>query len=96
MQYVLSAVVDGERGYRLMTFGSDSQDAVRTEADKLLAAFSIPDRQANNDIPEVTRSWRDYPSGTFGYRFRAAARSWYEGRISRKPTKRQTSVPCRR
>ncbi len=78
MQYVLSAVVDGERGYRLMTFGSDSQDAVRTEADKLLAAFSIPDRQANNDIPEVTRSWRDYPSGTFGYRFRAAARSWYE------------------
>ncbi len=77
--YIVSATVDGERAYQLLTFATgEKEDVVREEAAKLMAAFSIPDRAANIGIPSDPRSIRDYRSEVFGYRFRARASTWFE------------------
>ncbi len=76
--YVLSAIVDGERAYQLLTFASRESDAaIRQEADQLLAGFSIIDSGKNTDIVIASKSVDDYRSPTFGYRFRARARGWF-------------------
>ena len=75
--YVLSATVDGERAYQLLTFASNaSEGVVQAEANTLLAGFSIIDRAANIKLAPEPKSIRDYRSDVFGYRFRAPARSW--------------------
>lgn len=77
--YVVSAMVDGERAYQLLTFAtSETEESVRQEAAKLMAAFSISDRAANIGIPSGPRSIRDHRSEVFGYRFRARASAWFE------------------
>jgi len=77
--YIVSAFVDGERAYQLLTFATnETEDAVRGEAAKLMAAFSIPDRAANIGVEADPRSIRDYRSEVFGYRFRARANIWFE------------------
>ncbi len=76
--YVLSAIVDGERAYQLLTFASRESDAaIRQEADQLLAGFSIIDSGKNRNIVVASKSVGDYRSATFGYRFRARARGWF-------------------
>jgi len=76
--YVLSAIVDGERAYQLLTFASREDDTtIQAEADQLLAGFSIVDSARNDDIVVAGRSVDDYRSATFGYRFRARAPGWF-------------------
>lgn len=76
--YVLSATVDGERAYQLLTFSSSaSEDVVQAEANTLLAGFSIIDQAANISLAAESKSIRDYRSDVFGYRFRTRARSWF-------------------
>lgn len=77
--YVLSALVDGDRAYRLLTFATnETEDTLRDEAAKLRTSFSIPDRSANVDIKADPRSVRDYRSEVFGYRFRARGNGWFD------------------
>ncbi|MDH5501486.1 MAG: hypothetical protein OEY72_10350, partial [Gammaproteobacteria bacterium] len=77
--YIVSAFVDGERAYQLLTFATnETEDTVRDEAAKLMAAFSIPDRSANMGLEADPRSIRDHRSEVFGYRFRARANTWFE------------------
>jgi tetratricopeptide (TPR) repeat protein/transglutaminase-like putative cysteine protease len=77
--YVLSALVDGERAYQLLTFATnETEDTLRAEAAKLRKSFSIPDRSANMDIKADPRSVRDYRSDVFGYRFRARGNGWFD------------------
>lgn len=76
--YVLSAVVDGARGYQLLTFASDeTDDVVRAEADRVLAGFEIIDPDLNQDVVAEAGGIDDYRSATFGYRFRARGKGWY-------------------
>jgi len=76
--YVLTSYVDGSRAYQLLTFASKQTDAVvQTEADLLLAGFSVIDAQKNEQIVADSIDVRDYRSTTFGYRFRARDRGWY-------------------
>lgn len=76
--YVISATVDGERGYQLLTFSSTaSESVVQAEANTIMAGFSIIDREANINLAAVPKSIRDYRSDVFGYRFRARARNWF-------------------
>ena len=78
LTYVLSAIVDGERAYQLLTFASSESDAaIQTEADQLLAGFSIIDTDKNRNIVVASKSIEDYRSPTFGYRFRARNRGWF-------------------
>lgn len=75
--YVLSAIVDGERAYQLLSFASKETDAaIQAEADRLLAGFSIIEASKNTNIVADDRSVSDYRSSTFGYRFRARSRGW--------------------
>jgi len=77
--YVLSAIVDGPRAYQLLTFAPNaSDDEVRAEADKLLGSFSIVNANRNEQVVVEMRSVEDYRSDTFGYRFRARARGWFQ------------------
>ncbi len=76
--YVLSAIVDGERAYQLLTFASRESDTViQAEADRVLAGFSIIDSGKNTNIVVASKAVEDYRSPTFGYRFRARARGWF-------------------
>lgn len=76
--YVLSTIVDGGRAYQLLTFAPNvSDDEVKAVADKLLASFSIIDPHQNQEVVVDTRSAEDYTSSTFGYRFRARGRGWF-------------------
>lgn len=78
MTYVLSATVDGERSYQLLTFASVGQeDAIRREADSVVAGFSIIDRAANLGVVSDSKSIQDYRSGVFGYRFKARGNGWF-------------------
>ena len=78
MTYVVSATVDGERFYQLLTFAtSESEDAIKREADSIVNGFSIIDRTANLDVAAAPRSVKDYRSGTFAYRFRAEGNGWF-------------------
>ena len=75
--YVLSAIVDGERAYQLLSFASNETDAaIRDEADRLLDGFSIIESSRNINIVADNSSVSDYRSPTFGYRFRARSRGW--------------------
>ncbi len=76
--YIISTTIDGDRAYQLLTFATNAEEAVvQAEADKLLAGFTVIDHAANLDIPAPDRDFRDYPSKTFAYRFRARAKSWF-------------------
>ena len=76
--YVISATVDGERAYQLLTFSSSaSESVVQAEANTIMAGFSIIDRKANINLAAVPKSIRDYRSDVFGYRFRARAHNWF-------------------
>ena len=78
MTYVVSATVDGERSYQLLTFASsESDEAIKQEADTILAGFSIIDPGANVDVVANTKSITDYRSDVFGYRFRARGNGWF-------------------
>ncbi len=78
--YVISAIVDGNRAYQLLTFSTTAgDDALIAEADRLLAGFSIPDPAPVASIaPAAPRSIDDYRSTTFGYRIRAEGRDWMD------------------
>lgn len=77
--YVISAIVDGDRAYQLLTFATNStDDVVKQEADTLLASFSIIDRTSNSSTASIVKSSRDYRSETFGYRFRARGKVWFD------------------
>jgi tetratricopeptide (TPR) repeat protein len=77
--YVVSATVDGARAYQLLTFSTDGPESiVRDVADKLLSKFSIIDKNANRSIAGSSRPIRDFRSATFGYRFRAREKAWFE------------------
>ncbi len=75
--YVLSAIVDGERAYQLLSFASnETDDAMHEEANRLLGSFSIIESSRNTNIVADNSSVSDYRSPTFGYRFRARSRGW--------------------
>ena len=77
--YVISALVDGDRAYQLLTFSTNATDAsVQQEAGTLLSSFSIIDRTADNRVASVAKSSRDHRSAAFGYRFRARASMWFD------------------
>jgi len=79
MTYVMSTIVDGARSYQLLTFAArETEQAIKMEADKMMAGFSIIDPAANVDVVSSSKSIRDYRSATFGYRFRAQRGGWYE------------------
>jgi tetratricopeptide (TPR) repeat protein/transglutaminase-like putative cysteine protease len=76
--YVITTYVDGPRAYQLLTFASEQPDEiVQAEADLLLGAFSVIDAQKNQHVVVDASDFKDYRSGTFGYRFRARDRRWY-------------------
>ncbi|HNP63614.1 MAG TPA: DUF3857 domain-containing protein [Woeseiaceae bacterium] len=78
MTYVVSATVDGERFYQLLTFAaSEPEDAIKREADSIVNGFSIIDRASNLDVAATSRSVKDYRSDTFAYRFRARGNGWF-------------------
>lgn len=77
--YVISALVDGDRAYQLLTFSTNATDAVvQQEADTLLSGFSIINRTVDNRVVSDAKSSRDHRSEAFGYRFRARASIWFD------------------
>ena len=79
MTYVISATVDGERSYQLLTFASnETEEIIKEEADTILSGFSIIDPAMNINIAASSKSVSDYRSKTFGYRFRTRGNGWYE------------------
>ncbi len=78
--YVISAIVDGNRAYQLLTFSTSAgHDVLIAEADRLLAGFSIPEPASVSTVaPRPPRPIDDYRSRTFGYRIRAEGREWMD------------------
>jgi len=77
--YIVSSVVDGSRAYQLLTFASNTElSDILHEADAVMAAFSVIDTQANQNVVIDAKSIRDYRSTVFGYRFKARDSGWYD------------------
>ena len=76
--YVMSTIVDGGRGYQLLTFAEGvAVDKVVAEADYLVNGFSIIDHDANIELANASKAVTDYRSETFGYRFQAKGHGWF-------------------
>ena len=78
--YVVSAIVEGDMAYQLLTFSTTATESeIVAEADRLLEGFSIPDAAPRHRSAKTApRSVADYRSETFGYRVRARGSQWMD------------------